>query len=159
MYVASYRIEFTCFKTYLETQQWIQKCAFHRDMIELEWNWINGEIIPPVMGLVEFPPWNSESLIIPECKDLVASNWITKVKLVLYILKHNPPTPNLFFSFLRRANFHHKDTRTVNIDPLDRWWPSRNRSLKHLLVPARPPHCQAIMPSGLMCYRLQIANI
>ena len=64
---------------------------------------------------------------------LLPVDLLPEVKPLLYILKHNP---HLFC--LRRANFHHKDTRTVNIDLLDGWCTSHHRPLKHLLLTTQP---------------------
>lgn len=73
-------------------------------------------------------------ILSPVCEVIAVLNWFTTWSQThaLYIKAQ----PHHFF--LRRANFHHKDTRTVNIDLLDRQCTSRHRPLKHLLMTTQP---------------------
>lgn len=65
-------------------------------------------------------------------------------RLVLYILKRSP----YFWRGRGRANFHHKDTRTVNIDLPDKWRTSCHKPLERLLSTAAFPfvgtECQVV---------------
>lgn len=76
-------------------------------------------------------------LVLSVQSSLFAVDLLPEVKSTLYILKHNPHHFFVLFC-LRRANFCHKDTRTVNIDLLDGWRTSRHRPLKHLLITTQP---------------------
>lgn len=105
---------------------------------------MHGEKAGNVISQMHLTPSNTEHGVTgqgtgvssPACEVLAALSWFTawSQTRALCIKAQSPP----FFFCLRRANFHHKDTRTVNIDLLDGWCTSRHRPLKHLLVTTQP---------------------
>lgn len=154
------------FKTPFEIWYYIHIVSF----IKVRFNWDKKEWMEKRLSMswaqTHFTPWNTEHVVtgdgrgyfVLSAKSLLFSvDLLPEVKTMFYILKHNP---HLFFFLFKKSKLspqRYKNSKYWSSWRMVHLTPQATRASAHY-HPALP-FVGEITPSGLLCYRLQIANI